>query len=63
LICVLRNNAGHSAREAFPHSLLFTGASGLLSFDDQGNRKSALRLLEARGGRFVPRKSGATNSE
>jgi ABC-type branched-subunit amino acid transport system substrate-binding protein len=59
LICVLRKNADHPAREAFPPSLLFTGASGLLSFDAQGNRKSVLQLLEARGGRFVPRKSGA----
>jgi ABC-type branched-subunit amino acid transport system substrate-binding protein len=59
LIRILRQAGDRPARESFPIGFSFTGASGILTFDAQGNRKTTLQLLEGRGGQFVPAARGA----
>ena len=59
LIHILKQTGGRPAHGAFPIGFSFTGASGILAFDSQGNRKATLQLLETRGGRFVPAGTGA----
>jgi ABC-type branched-subunit amino acid transport system substrate-binding protein len=59
LIHILRQAGNHPAHEAFPIGCSFVGASGILTFDSQGNRKVGLQLLEVRGGRFVPAGTGS----
>jgi len=61
LIHILRQSGGRPALEAFPINFSFTGASGILVFDSQGNRKVNHELLKAHGGRFLP--AGANNEQ
>lgn len=58
LIQILRQHPDHRAHEAFPIGFSLTGATGVLTFDSQGNRKVNLQLLESRGGRFIPAGTG-----
>jgi ABC-type branched-subunit amino acid transport system substrate-binding protein len=51
---LLRHADGQPPHAAFPLKSSITGASGVLEFDSQGNRRTSLRLLEAHGGRFTP---------
>jgi ABC-type branched-subunit amino acid transport system substrate-binding protein len=53
LVHILRKNTPQSLPRAFPLDFSLPGASGDLSFDAEGNRKIALRLLIARRGSFV----------
>jgi branched-chain amino acid transport system substrate-binding protein len=53
LVHILEKNDPQSVPRAFPLDLSLPGVSGDLSFDAQGNRKIALRLLIARRGSFV----------
>ena len=53
LVHILRKNDPQSLPRAFPLDFSLPGASGDLSFDAEGNRKMALRLLIARRGSFV----------
>jgi len=50
---ILKKNDPQAVPRAFPLDFSLPGASGDLSFDAQGNRKIALRLLIARRGSFV----------
>jgi ABC-type branched-subunit amino acid transport system substrate-binding protein len=59
LIHILRQPGGHPAHEAFPISFSLAGASGILSFDSQGNRKVNLQLFKAHDGQFIPAGAGA----
>ena len=61
LIHVLRQTGSRPAHEAFPIGFSLAGASGILSFDSQGNRKVNLQLFKAHGGRFIP--AGAEANE
>ena len=54
LIHILRQTGDRPAHEAFPLNFSFTGVTGILSFDSQGNRKVNLELLKAHGGQFIP---------
>ncbi len=54
LVHILEHNDPQSLPRAFPLAFSLPGASGDLSFDPQGNRKLALRLLVARQGHFGP---------
>jgi branched-chain amino acid transport system substrate-binding protein len=54
LIQILRQPGGHPAHEAFPIGFSLIGASGILSFDSEGNRKVNLQLFKAQGGQFIP---------
>ena len=49
---ILGKNDPQSLPRAFPLSFALPGVSGELSFDAEGNRRLALRLLVARQGRF-----------
>ena len=49
---ILRKNDPQSLPRAFPLAFSLPGVSGDLSFDAQGNRRVALRLLVASQGRF-----------
>jgi ABC-type branched-subunit amino acid transport system substrate-binding protein len=49
---ILKKTDPQSLPRAFPLGFSLLGASGELSFDAQGNRQVALRLLVARQGRF-----------
>ncbi|MGO8930667.1 MAG: ABC transporter substrate-binding protein [Limisphaerales bacterium] len=53
LVHILERNDLQSLPRAFPLAFSLPGASGDLSFDTEGNRKIALRLLVARRGSFV----------
>ena len=59
LIHILRQTGSRPAHEAFPIGFSFAGASGILSFDSQGNRKVNLQLFKAHGGQFIPAGAGA----
>jgi ABC-type branched-subunit amino acid transport system substrate-binding protein len=59
LIHILRQPGGHPAHEAFPIGFSLAGATGILSFDSQGNRKVNLQLFKAQGGQFIPAGVGA----
>jgi ABC-type branched-subunit amino acid transport system substrate-binding protein len=59
LIHILRQPGGHPAHEAFPISFSLAGATGILSFDSQGNRKVNLQLFKAHSGQFIPAGTGA----
>src|ERR1019366_4192106 len=59
LIHILRQTGETPAHEAFPLGFPFTGASGILVFDFQGNRKVNLQLFKAHGGQFIPAATGA----
>jgi branched-chain amino acid transport system substrate-binding protein len=59
LIHILRQPGGHPAHEAFPIGFSLAGATGILSFDSEGNRKVNLQLFKAQGGQFVPAEAGA----
>ena len=59
LIHVLRQSGGHPAHEAFPIGFSLAGATGILSFDSEGNRKVNLQLFKAQGGQFSPAGAGA----
>ena len=54
LIHILRQTGARPAHEAFLISFSLAGASGILSFDSQGNRKVNLQLFKAQGGQFIP---------
>jgi len=58
LIHILKQTGDRPAHEAFPLGFSFAGATGILAFDSQGNRKVNLQLLEAHGGQFVPAGTG-----
>ena len=58
LIHILRQTGDRPAHESFPLDFSFTGASGILSFDSQGNRKVNLQLFKAHGGQFIPAATG-----
>jgi branched-chain amino acid transport system substrate-binding protein len=53
LVHILEKNDPQALPRAFPLTFSLPGVSGDLSFDAEGNRKIALRLLVARQGRFV----------
>jgi ABC-type branched-subunit amino acid transport system substrate-binding protein len=53
LVHILEKNDPQSLPRAFPLAFSLPGASGVLSFDAEGNRKIALRLLSARRGCFA----------
>jgi ABC-type branched-subunit amino acid transport system substrate-binding protein len=53
LVRILEKNDPQSLPRAFPLDFSLPGASGDLSFDAEGNRKIALRLLVTRRGSFV----------
>ena len=59
LIHLLRQPGDRPAHEAFPISFSLAGATGILSFDSQGNRKVNLQLFKAQGGQFIPAGAGA----
>jgi branched-chain amino acid transport system substrate-binding protein len=59
LIHILRQPGDRPAHEAFPISFSLAGATGILSFDSQGNRKVNLQLFKAQGGQFIPAGTGA----
>ena len=59
LIHILRQTGDRPAHESFPLGFSFTGASGILAFDSQGNRRVTFQLLARRGGQFVPADTGA----
>ena len=59
LVHILRQTGDRPAHEAFPLKFSFTGVTGILVFDSQGNRKVNLQLLKAHGGQFVPAETGA----
>jgi ABC-type branched-subunit amino acid transport system substrate-binding protein len=59
LIHILRQPGGHPAHEAFPISFSLAGATGILSFDSEGNRKVNLQLFKAHSGQFIPAGAGA----
>jgi ABC-type branched-subunit amino acid transport system substrate-binding protein len=59
LIHILRLPGGHPAHEAFPIHFSLAGATGILSFDSEGNRKVNLQLFKAQGGQFIPAGAGA----
>jgi ABC-type branched-subunit amino acid transport system substrate-binding protein len=59
LIQILRQSGGRPAHEAFPINFSFTGASGILVFDSQGNRKVNLELFKVRGGQFLPARANS----
>jgi branched-chain amino acid transport system substrate-binding protein len=59
LIHILRQPGDRPAHEAFPISFSLAGATGILSFDSQGNRKVNLQLFKAQGGQFIPAGAGA----
>jgi len=54
LIHILSQPSGHPAHEAFPISFSLAGATGILSFDSEGNRKVNLQLFKAHSGQFIP---------
>jgi ABC-type branched-subunit amino acid transport system substrate-binding protein len=58
LIHILRQPGGHPAHEAFPIGFSLAGATGILSFDSEGNRKVNLQLFKAHGGQFLPAEAG-----
>jgi branched-chain amino acid transport system substrate-binding protein len=53
LIHILRQSGGSPAHEGFPIVASFTGASGILAFDSQGNRKVNLQLCKVPGARLL----------
>jgi ABC-type branched-subunit amino acid transport system substrate-binding protein len=53
LVHLLGKYDSQSLSRAFPLDFSLPGASGDLSFDAEGNRKIALRMLIARRGSFV----------
>jgi branched-chain amino acid transport system substrate-binding protein len=59
LIHILRQPGGRPAHEAFPISFSLAGATGILSFDSEGNRKVNLQLFKAQCGQFIPAGVGA----
>ena len=59
LIHILRQTGDRPAHEAFPLGFSFTGASGILRFDTQGNRKVNLQLFKGHGGQFLPVATGS----
>lgn len=54
LIQILSRAGSRPAHEVFPLDFSFSGVTGILVFDAQGNRKVELELREGRGDRFVP---------
>jgi branched-chain amino acid transport system substrate-binding protein len=59
LTAILRQAGGRSPHELFPVAGPLTGASGILAFDAQGNRRVNLQLYRVQNGCFVavePRK-------
>jgi ABC-type branched-subunit amino acid transport system substrate-binding protein len=58
LIHVLRDAGDRPVQEAFPLSVSFTGASGILAFDAQGNRKMNLQLFKEHEGQYIPCATG-----
>jgi len=54
LIHILRQPGGRPAHEAFPIGFSLAGATGILSFDSEGNRKVNLQLFKAHDGQFIP---------
>ena len=59
LIHILRQPGGRPAHEVFPIGFSLAGATGILSFDSEGNRKVNLQLFKAQGGQFIPAGAGA----
>jgi ABC-type branched-subunit amino acid transport system substrate-binding protein len=57
LLHVLKQAGDLPPHQAFPLGSSFPGATGILTFDSEGNRKVRLQLLEARHGRFVALKN------
>ncbi|MBI5384202.1 MAG: ABC transporter substrate-binding protein [Verrucomicrobia bacterium] len=55
LVHVLRQAGGETAHRAFPLTETLPGATGPLSFDHEGNRRSTLNLLVCRNGNFTLR--------
>jgi len=53
LVHILQKNAPQLLPRAFPLDFSLPGVSGVLSFDAEGNRKMALRVLIVRRGSFV----------
>jgi ABC-type branched-subunit amino acid transport system substrate-binding protein len=60
LIHILRQPGGHPAHEAFPIGFSLAGATGILSFDSDGNRKVNLQLFKAQGGQFITAGTGTS---
>jgi len=54
LIEALRRAGNGAGRSPFPVSLPTEGVTGVLHFDDSGNRTDALQVLTCQQGRFVP---------
>jgi branched-chain amino acid transport system substrate-binding protein len=54
LIHILRQPGDRPAHEAFPIGFSLAGATGILSFDSEGNRKVNLQLFKAHDGQFIP---------
>jgi ABC-type branched-subunit amino acid transport system substrate-binding protein len=54
MIRILRQIGDRPAHKAFPIGFSFVGATGILAFDSQGNRKVNLELFKAQGGQFIP---------
>ena len=54
LIETLRRAGDRGGYGQFPLVLPIAGATGMLHFDNSGNRTDALRALSCQGGRFVP---------
>jgi branched-chain amino acid transport system substrate-binding protein len=59
LIRILRQTGPRPAHEAFPIGFSLAGASGVLTFDAQGNRMVNLELLEVRSGKFISANIGS----
>jgi len=59
LIHILRQAGERPAPAAFPLTLSLVGASGILAFDSQGNRKVDLQLFQGHSGQFISAATGA----
>ncbi len=58
LVQLLRNTEPEALPKAFPIDFTLPGVSGILAFDENGNRKAALELLAFEKGAFVPLRGG-----
>jgi len=62
LIEALRHGKGGSAGSPFPLALPITGVTGILHFDNQGNRTDPLQVMFCEKGCFIPLGHGGTKS-
>jgi len=54
LIQLLRETESQEIQKRFPLTNTYDGVTGPLTFDESGNRRMPLRLLQGDSGQFVP---------